>query len=131
MTLSLSIAPVRGIIVPAEAKTPFMPVRALAAPQTTWTCSLPVSTTQTRSRSALGWRSAETTAATVKGFEPGAAVFDRLDIVAEHDQPLDDRGGRRIGVEMGPEPGDGRLHAEAPPVSGPRTSEGISSGRKP
>ncbi len=66
-----------------------------------------------------------------EGFEPGGAVFDRLDIVAEHDQALDDRSRRRIRIEMGLEPGEGRLHAGAPPLSGPRTSEGMSSGRKP
>ena len=43
------------------ANTPFMPVRALGAPQTTWTTPLPVSTMQTRSRSALGCCTASTT----------------------------------------------------------------------
>ncbi len=66
-----------------------------------------------------------------EGFEPGGAVFDRVDIVAEHDQPLDDRRQRRLGVEMGLEPGERRLHAAAPPLSGPRTIEGMSSGRNP
>ena len=66
-----------------------------------------------------------------EGFEPGGAVLDRVDIVAEHDQPLDDRRQRRVGVEMGLEPAQGRLHAAAPPLSGPRTIEGMSSGRNP
>ena len=66
-----------------------------------------------------------------EGFEPGGAVLDRVDIVAEHDQPLDDRRQRRVGVEMGLEPAQRRLHAAAPPLSGPRTIEGMSSGRNP
>ena len=78
ITVSFSSAPVRGMTVPAGAKTPFIPVWALGAPQTTWTCALPVSTTQTFSRSAFGWRSAETTEATVKGSSAGGAVLDRL-----------------------------------------------------
>ena len=64
-------------------------------------------------------------------FECCGAVFDQLDIVAEHDQPLNDRGERRIGVEMRPQPIEGGLHAAPTPVSGPRTSEGMSSGKKP
>ena len=56
--------------VPAGAKTPFIPAWALGAPQTTWTSAFPVSTRQTLSRSALGWRSAEMTEATVKGSRP-------------------------------------------------------------
>ena len=57
----LSSTPVPGILTPAWAKTPFMPVRAFGAPQTTCSFSLPVSTMQTRSLSAFGCFSAETT----------------------------------------------------------------------
>ena len=46
--------PVPGRVSPGRANTPFMPVRALAAPHTTWTLSWPVSTRQTVSRSASG-----------------------------------------------------------------------------
>ncbi len=53
-----------GMNVPGGAKTPFMPVRALGAPHTTCTGSpLPVSTMQTRSRSAFGCCFASTTRA--------------------------------------------------------------------
>ena len=61
MTPFFSSTPVAGMVVPAGAKTPFMPVRALGAPHTTWTVSDPVSTMQTRSLSASGCFSAETT----------------------------------------------------------------------
>ena len=57
----LSTMPVPGMVVPGGAKTPFMPVRALGAPQTTSTCSLPVSTTQSLSLSAFGCCRASTT----------------------------------------------------------------------
>ena len=51
-----------GMKVPGGENTLFMPARALGAPQTTWTGSPePVSTMQTRSRSALGCCSAEMT----------------------------------------------------------------------
>ena len=70
-----------------------------------------------------------------KAVERGGAVRDPLDIVAEHDQPLDQRAERRARREMGLEPGQRRLHAAPPgpmtPDSGPRTGEGMSSGRNP
>ena len=47
-------SPVEGILAPAGAKTPLIPVRAFGAPQTTCTFSEPVSTIQTRNLSALG-----------------------------------------------------------------------------
>ena len=55
-----------GMNVPAGENTPFMPVRALGAPHTTWIgfsplATWPVSTMHTRSRSAFGCCSAETT----------------------------------------------------------------------
>ena len=59
--LALSSNPVPGMVLPDGAKMPFMPVRALGAPHTTWTVPLPVSTVQTRSRSALGCCTASTT----------------------------------------------------------------------
>src|SRR6516165_9686639 len=57
-----------GINAPGGTKTPFMPARAFGAPHTTCTGSpLPLSTMHTRSRSALGCCSAETTRAMEKG----------------------------------------------------------------
>ena len=68
MTPFLRSTPVPGTWVPAGAKTPIMPARAFGAPQTTWTGSpSPGSTMQTRSRSAFGCGSAETTRAMRKG----------------------------------------------------------------
>ncbi len=54
MVPALSSAPVPGRRLPTGAKTPFMPVRALGAPQTPWTSPVTVSSVQSRSRSALG-----------------------------------------------------------------------------
>ena len=61
MTPLLRSRLVPGMWLPAGAKTPFMPVRALGAPHTTCTVSLPVSTMQTLSLSAFGCRFASTT----------------------------------------------------------------------
>src|SRR6266702_4452316 len=64
---TLRSSPVPGMWVPGGANTPFMPARALGAPHTTCTgAPVPVSTMHTRSRSALGWRSAEITRAMMK-----------------------------------------------------------------
>ena len=65
-------SPVPGICVPAAANTPFMPVRALGAPHTTWIRSSPVSTMQTLSRSASGCCRASTTRAIRKGASSAA-----------------------------------------------------------
>src|SRR5215467_3222562 len=57
-----------GMNAPTGANTPFMPVRALGAPHTTWTgLPSPVSTMHTRSRSALGCGLASTTRAMTNG----------------------------------------------------------------
>ncbi len=61
-----------------------------------------------------------------KPGERGGAVLDAFHVVAEHDQLLGDLSRDRAGVEMGFEPGQRRLHC-----SGPRTGDGMSSGRKP
>ena len=42
-----NFSPVPGTVVPVRANTPLRPFLALAAPHTTWTCSVPVSTVQT------------------------------------------------------------------------------------
>ena len=56
-----------GMKAPGGAKTPFMPVRAFGAPHTTCTGSPdPVSTMQTRRRSAFGCCRASITRATLK-----------------------------------------------------------------
>ena len=56
-----STSPVAGITEPIGANTPFMPVRALGAPQTTSSTPSLVSTVQRRSRSAFGcWRASRT-----------------------------------------------------------------------
>ena len=65
-----------------------------------------------------------------EGFEAGGAVLDPLHLMAEHDQAIDDRVERCLGIEMLLQPGERGLHP-APPGSGPRTREGMSSGKKP
>src|SRR5262245_43865540 len=61
-----------GMNVPGGENTPFMPVRALGAPHTTWIGSpLPASTRQTRRRSAFGCCFASTT----RAMTNGASVF--------------------------------------------------------
>ncbi len=57
----LRSSPVPGMCVPGGANTPFRPVRAFGAPQTTCTTPLPVSTRQSFSRSAFGCFIASTT----------------------------------------------------------------------
>ena len=67
--------------------------------------------------------------------ERGGPVRDSLDVVTKHDQPLDEGAKRRAGREMRLEPGQRRLHAAPPapmtPNKGPRTGEGMSSGKNP
>ncbi len=88
-----------------------MPVRALGAPQTTCTGSAPpVSTRQTRSRSALGCCLASITWGHGEGGERLGLVLDALDLEPDAGQRfgygLDGRGG----VEMILQPGQGELH---------------------
>ena len=64
---TFSVMPVPGMNVPGGANTPFMPVRAFGAPQTTRTVPSPVSTVQTRSRSAFGCGTASITRAMRNG----------------------------------------------------------------
>ncbi len=62
-----------GMKVPGAENTPFMPARALGAPHTTWIgFPSPMSTMQTRSRSAFGCFSAEMTLAMTKGLSSAA-----------------------------------------------------------
>ena len=67
----------------------------------------------------------------VKGSSAAARFSTDFDVVAEHNQPLNDGSERGIGFEMRAQPIECRLHAAPTPLSGPRTREGISSGRKP
>ena len=67
MTPAVRVMPLPGMNVPTGENTERIPVRALGAPQTTWTgAPLPASTEQTRSRSALGCGFASMTEATTK-----------------------------------------------------------------
>ena len=75
MTPFFRSTPVPGTWLPDGAKTPFMPVRAFGAPQTTWIVSEPVSTLQTRSRSAFGCCTASMTWAMVKGHSFSAGLI--------------------------------------------------------
>src|SRR6185437_12375543 len=73
--LAFSVMPVPGMKLPVGANTPFMPVRALGAPHTTWTMPAPVWTLQRRSRSALGCCTASTTWPTTKPFSVSAGLL--------------------------------------------------------
>ena len=98
----------RGCSVPAGAKTPIMPARALGAPHTTCTfVPSPGSTMQTRSRSAFGCFSAETTRAMRNGAYCSAGSCTDFDLEADHGELVDDAVERRVGVEMLLEPGRG------------------------
>ena len=66
MTPLASVIFLPGIYVPTGENTPFIPVRAFGAPQTTCTGPWPASTMQTLSRSALGCGLASMTEATTK-----------------------------------------------------------------
>src|SRR5271169_4422780 len=66
MTPLASVIFLPGIYVPTGEKTPFIPVRAFGAPQTTCTGPWPASTMQTLSRSAFGCGLASMTEATTK-----------------------------------------------------------------
>ena len=82
-----------GMNEPGGENTPIIPARALGAPQTTCTGSpLPVSTMHTRSRSAFGCCSAETTRAMVNGASALRLVLDPLDLEPDHGELVDDRG---------------------------------------
>ena len=74
MVVGLRVMPVPGTWAPTGAKTPFMPVRALGAPQTTCTTSVPVSTRHSLRRSASGCGTASITSATMKGASASAAL---------------------------------------------------------
>src|ERR1700733_5966747 len=76
MTPLASVSFLPGIYVPTGENTPFMPVRAFGAPQTTWTGPWPASTMQTLSRSALGCCLASMTEATTKPsyLRPGSST---------------------------------------------------------
>ena len=116
-----------GMKAPGGTNTPFMPARALGAPHTTCTGSpAPVSTMQTRRRSALGCCSAEITRRDRERCEQLAPVRHALDLEPDHGELVDDRGERLLGVEVLLEPGEGEFHALNPPAS-----VGKSSGRKP
>ena len=58
MEAFFKVIPVPGIDDPEAANTPFIPVLALGAPQTTWIVPSPVLTVQTLSLSAFGCRRA-------------------------------------------------------------------------
>jgi hypothetical protein len=97
---------------------PFMPVRALGAPHTTWTVvPLPVSTLQTRSLDHVAHDEA---------LQGRGGIGHALDLEAEHGERVTHLDQRGVGLEMLLEPGQGELHRPSPPVS-----EGVSRAEKP
>ena len=117
-----------GMKVPGGENTLTRPARAFGAPQTTCTgaAPLPVSTMQTRRRSALGCCSAEITRAMVKGDKRLRLVLDMLDLKPDHGELVGELFQRLVGVEMFLQPGEREFHELNPPAS-----VGTSSGLKP
>ena len=113
-------------MIPAGPNTPFIPVRALGAPQTTCTSPLAGIDDADAQPVGIGVLLGRDDARHLEPGERRGRVVDPVDIVAEHDEPLDDLAEARLRVEMRLQPRQGRLHG-----SGPRTGEGMSSGRNP
>ena len=108
---AFSSMPVPGMRLPAAAKTPFMPVRALGAPQTTCTGEpAPGSTRHTRSRSAFGCCRASKTPAITNGFSFSAGLESPSSSSPTLRQRFGDFLGRGVGVEMVLQPGEGEFH---------------------
>ena len=127
MVPTASVMFLPGMKAPGAENTPFMPARALGAPHTTWIgLPSPVSTMQTRRRSAFGCFSAEMTTGNDEGLEQRRLVLDALDLEPDHGELVDDCGQRLVGVEMLFQPGQREFHELNPPAS-----VGKSSGRKP
>ena len=106
-----SVMSLPGMKVPGGANTPFMPVRAFGAPHTTCTGSpAPVSTMQTRSRSAFGCCSRLDHARDRESGEAPSPCPDALDLEPDARQRLDDRVERGLGVEVVFQPGEGEFH---------------------
>ncbi len=80
-----------GHVAPTGANTPFIPARAFGAPHTTWSRSLPVSTSQTLSLSALGCFSHLITSATRNGAKRGGRIEQFLDLEPDAGQRVGDR----------------------------------------
>ena len=126
MVPSFSASPVAGITVPGRASTTLMPARALGAPQTICSVSLPSLTLHRRSLSALGCFSAVTTSPTMKSFRPapGSVTLSTSRPMAVSRSAI--VLGVGVGVQMLFQPGEGKFHRDNPP-----SSVGMSSAAKP
>ena len=106
-----------GIQLPGGENTPFMPVRAFGAPHTTCTGSPePVSTMQTRRRSAFGMLLRLDHARDRERRERLRLVVDVLDFQSDHRELVGELFQRLVGVEMLLQPGEGELHVLSPPA---------------
>ena len=101
-----------GMKVPGGENTLTSPARAFGAPHTTCTGAppSPVSTMQTRNRSALGCCSAEITRAMVNGRKRLGLVLDVLDLKPDHGELVGELFQRLVGVEMFLQPGEREFH---------------------
>ena len=115
-----------GMVVPGGAKTPFMPVRALGAPHTTSTCSVPVSTTQSLSLSAFGCCLRVHHVCDGEGREIVARAADLLHLEPDCGELRREFVEGRIRLQMRLQPGEGELHALSPAAR-----LGTSKGAKP
>src|SRR4051812_15294015 len=104
-----------GMKAPGGTNTPFMPARALGAPQTTCTGSPdPVSTMHTQ---AVGVRMlfGRDHAGDGERREHLAPLDDALDFKSDHGEPVHNGCQRRLGVEVLLQPSEGQFHHCADP----------------
>ncbi len=100
-----------GIVAPGSATGTVWPAATLGAPQTIVRSPSPVSTVQTRSRSASGCGSAAVTLPTTKFCADGGPTDDHpLDLGSGHRQALGQLLGREAGVAVLAQPGVGDPH---------------------
>ena len=101
-----------GMKVPGGENTLIRPARAFGAPQTTCTGAppSPVSTMQTRRRSAFGCCSAEITARDGERRQRLGLVLDVLDLEPDHGELVGELFQRLVGVEMFLQPGEREFH---------------------
>ena len=101
-----------GIYVPTGEKTPFMPVRALGAPQTTCTGPCAGFDDADLEPVGVGMRLGLDDGSDDEAFILAARVVDALHLETDAGQRVDDLGERGRGVEVVFEPGEGEFHRD-------------------
>ena len=103
--------PVPGMCVPAGAKTPFMPVRAFGAPQTTWT-GAPLPVIDQADAQPVGVRMLPRLddVGDDEGLQLLGRIGELFELEPEMRQRLGDLFRRGVGVEIVLQPGEGEFH---------------------